>query len=85
MAVFSKRHYQAVSPRENTPDEARETVRLRWIGEQANREMMARFKLLTAENGQQAVDWQRARIQELSESGACAFDAITGDVLKPDG
>lgn len=65
---YSRRHYDSLS--NGPPDTAEmiaDRIKRRKASEQANAEMMARFAPLTAENAQAAVDWQEARIKELSK------------------
>ena len=50
----------------DTPERVAERLRYRAIGEQANREMMERFSPLTDGNTMAAIEWQGARIRELS-------------------
>lgn len=53
------------SMRPDPPGAAEERIRARHAGEQANREMMAKFAPLTADNAGEAIKWQDARIREL--------------------
>lgn len=55
--------------RPDQPGAAEERIRVRAAGEQANREMMARFAPLTAENAGEAIAWQTQRISELLVGG----------------
>ena len=64
---YSRAHYRRLSNGgPDLPGAVEERVRLRKAGEQANREMMERFAPLTAENVRAALDWQEARIKELT-------------------
>lgn len=63
---YSKRHYDRISNGgPDTPAQVAERIRRRAAGEQAHREMLARFSPLTPQNAVEAFAWQDARIQEL--------------------
>ncbi len=62
---YSRRHYERVSPPPEPPEAAAERLRHRAAAEQAMREREARWPTLTAENAQEAIAWQTARIAEL--------------------
>jgi len=55
--------------RPDAPGAVEWRVRARAAGEQANREMMAKFAPLTAVNAGEAIRWQEARIRELLGGG----------------
>ena len=50
-----------------TPARADERRRLRKIGEQVEHERLERYPVLTADNAQEAMDWQAARLAELAK------------------
>jgi hypothetical protein len=63
---FSTRHYQRLSNGgPDTPQQVAERVKRRAAGEQAHREMLARFSPLTEANVGEALRWQEERIKEL--------------------
>lgn len=63
---YSKRHYERLSNGgPDTPERVAERVGRRSAGEQAHREMLARFSPLTPQNVGEALAWQDARIKEL--------------------
>jgi hypothetical protein len=62
---FSRKHYQLVSPRKSTPEEAAERVRYRECATQALTEMRARFPVLTSDNLEAADKFREQRTQEL--------------------
>jgi trans-2-enoyl-CoA reductase len=62
---YSKRHYERVSPRQDTAEQIAERVRHREACEQAHRECLERWPELTPENVREALDWQNARLAEL--------------------
>lgn len=66
MAFYSKRHYDRLHSKRDTPEAIQERIKARLVGEQANREMMERFAPLTPENAGKAIAWQEARIRELT-------------------
>ena len=53
-----------------SPEGAARRIKRREVGEQANREMMARFAPLTPENAHEAAVWQSGRIEELMQQEA---------------
>jgi len=65
---YSARHYQAVGGGADTPEAVRERTRHRAICEQAHRECMERYPVLTAQNAGEAIAWQEARIAELTHA-----------------
>lgn len=74
---YSKRHYDRLNNGgADAPGAADERRRRRAAGEQANREMVARFSPLAPSKICEALAWQEARIRELM--GDDATPAGTG-------
>jgi len=63
---YSKRHYRLIGNGEpDTNAQVEERVRARAACDQAHRETLEKFGTITAENADEAIAWQEARMREL--------------------
>jgi len=64
---YSKAHYARVSPPPDTAEAIAERLAYIKIRDQVRAEFAVRYPVLTAENAQEAIEWQANRINELQK------------------
>lgn len=67
---FSRRHYRAVSPPSDTPEQVRLRIIDKVARETARQERDALFPVITPENFNEACAWFEQRVKELLTSTA---------------
>lgn len=68
--AYSRRHYRAVSPREDTPADVAWRLADNKAREKASAERRERYPVITPENFEEATDFQERRRRELlAEAG----------------
>lgn len=67
MAYYSRRHYRAVSPKADTPEDIAARRRHLAVLAQVHKERTERYPRITPKNVGEVLDWQASRIKELQE------------------